>query len=124
MTQQRRVILQVIQDSSEHMTAEEIFMLARQQLPKLALGTVYRNLGLMVESGEILLITIPEQPNHYDKTTCEHDHFRCTECGRLYDMPQMRMMEVLSKELGMTVTGYHLSAEGICDTCKSGAQSA
>ena len=64
MTQQRRVILQVIQDSSEHMTAEEIFMLARQQLPKLALGTVYRNLGLMVESGEILLITIPEQPNH------------------------------------------------------------
>lgn len=118
MTQQRRVILQVIKESDEHMTAEEIFMLAKQQLPKLALGTVYRNLGLMVESGEVLLITLPEQPNHYDKTTKEHDHFRCTECGRLYDMPYINVMDVLSKELGMDVTGYHLSAEGICNKCK------
>lgn len=67
--------------------------------------------------GEILLITIPDQPNHYDKTTVEHDHFRCTKCGRLYDMPRMNMMNVLSNELGMKVTGYHLSAEGICSAC-------
>ncbi len=118
MTQQRRLILQIIKESTEHLTAEEIFLQAKKQLPKLALGTVYRNLGLMVESGEILLVTIPDQPNHYDKTTFEHDHFRCTTCNRLFDMPQFNMMEALSKELGMDVTGYHLSAEGLCVKCR------
>lgn len=47
MTQQRQVIYQIIKESKEHLTAEEIFLLAKQQIPKLALGTVYRNLGLM-----------------------------------------------------------------------------
>ncbi len=119
LTQQRRLILEIIRQSEEHLTAEEIFLEAKKQLPKLALGTVYRNLGLMAECGEVLLITIPDQPNHYDKTTCEHDHFRCTACNRLYDMPQFNMMAALSKELGMDVTGYHLSAEGVCHKCKA-----
>ncbi len=118
MTQQRRLILKIIKDSEAHLTAEEIFLQAKQQMPRLALGTVYRNLGLMVEAGEILLITLPEQPNHYDKTTVEHDHFRCTSCNQLYDMPHMDMMRALSRELGMEITGYHLSAEGICTKCK------
>lgn len=119
MTQQRQVILQIIRESAEHLTAEEIFMLAKQQLPKLALGTVYRNLGLMVESGEVALVSIPDQPNHYDKLTDEHDHFRCTVCNRLYDMPRLDVIPALSEALGMEVTDFHLSAQGVCSCCKA-----
>lgn len=124
MTQQRKVILEVIRENPEHLTAEEIYALAKHKLPKLALGTVYRNLGLLVQSGEVLLITIPDQPNHYDKTTVEHTHFRCTECNRLYDMPTMNIMQLLEEELGMEITGYHLSAEGVCSRCRNKKASA
>lgn len=117
MTNQRRLILEVIQNSTEHMTADQIYALAKEKMPNIALGTVYRNLGLMAQANEIMLIAIPDQPNHYDKNVVPHEHFHCTKCGRLYDLFDFNLIAPLTEKIGMQVTGYHLSVEGICSEC-------
>ncbi len=119
MTNQRREILRVIRESDEHLTAEQIYQEAKKTLPNLAVGTVYRNLGKMTEEGEIKCIVIPGKPNHYDKTTIEHDHFECLECGKLYDIIGLNLMEEIKGKLEMKVMGHQLNVYGLCKACAS-----
>ncbi|MBQ1216890.1 MAG: transcriptional repressor [Clostridia bacterium] len=118
MTQQRKIIYDIICNSPLHMTAEQIYAEAKRMRPSIAMGTVYRNLGLMAEAGEILRIEMPGRPDHFDKTVAPHHHCVCLKCGAVSDVPIPDLTELLEKHIGSPVTGYDLTVHVLCENCK------
>ena len=118
MTKQRAAILQAMMEGERHMNAEDIFNRAKQILPSLALGTVYRNLNQMCEEGEIFRIPVPGQPDHYDKNPVKHEHTYCERCGTLTDLQLPRLTQLLQESCpGMT--RYQLTVCNICEECRA-----
>ncbi len=117
MTRQREVIRQVILESCEHMTAERIYELAKRVMPSIAVGTVYRNLGKMVEDGELMHIAVPNAPDRYDINTNEHEHLICEKCGRMMDIEVGDIKSYLRQNSGVAITRYKLAVWGLCYDC-------
>ena len=86
MTKQRALILQIVQASEEHLTAEEIFMEAKKQMPTIALATVYNSLHYLCENRSIEKIGFTGQTDRYDKMLVRHDHRLCEQCGAISDV--------------------------------------
>ena len=86
MTKQKRVILDVLRSVNTHPTAEWIYQEARKEIPGLSLGTVYRNLNLLRDNGEIQELSYGSSQSHYDGCPENHYHFVCRECGRVFDV--------------------------------------
>ncbi len=118
MTRQRRMIYDIIKTSHEHMTAEQIYRRAKAQMPSIAMGTVYRNLGLMSDCGEIARIEMPGQPDRFDKTVTPHHHCICVGCGCVSDIPVPDLTAQLESSVGMPVEGYDLTVRILCDGCR------
>lgn len=122
-TNQRRIILEVMKDNYSHPTADEIYEQARKIDAHISRGTVYRNLGVLSESGEILKICVPNGSDHYDCNLHEHYHFCCAKCGKMYDVPgsinvETKMVsEVMAKD-GFVVNAHNLIFTGLCPDCK------
>ena len=119
MTRQRELIYDIIMSAPVHRTAEEIYDLARRQMPSLARGTVYRNLGILVQSGQIRKLEMPDAPARYDRGREPHPHLVCQRCGRMEDlvMPE-GLLEPLIQERDVAVTGYDLKLYHICPQCR------
>ncbi len=118
MTEQRRLITEIIQTTCSHMTAEQIFMAAKEHMPCIAMGTVYRNLGLMERDGEILRIAIPGEPDHYDRNTHQHEHMLCRKCGVLEDVALQGLLEHMNGMTKQQIDSYELALYGICEKCQ------
>lgn len=118
MTKHRKLILEIIKSSAGHMTADEIYTKAKQIQPSIAVGTVYRNLGLMTESGEIRRVIIPNAPDRFDKLTQPHDHLICQNCGALSDISVANLKGYLEKQTGIKIIGYDLNLRYFCDECR------
>lgn len=118
LTRQRKAILDVINSYPGHMTAEEIYLKAKQKMPTIAIGTVYRNLGVMVDAGQIRRITIPDSPDRYDRSTKPHEHLICKKCGEVHDVFITGLKDYLERQAGIEITGYNLNLEYICEKCK------
>ncbi len=118
MTRQRQLIFDIIAARPLHLTAEEIFEQAQTAMPGIARGTVYRNLGLMVEAGELRRLDMPQGPARYDRNPEPHAHLICQSCGRLEDLPLEGISETLSALAGEPVTGYDLKLYHLCKNCR------
>ena len=120
MTRQRQLIYNIITAAPEHRTAEEIYDLARAEMPTLARGTVYRNLGLLVQSGQIRKLEMPDAPARYDRECRPHPHLVCQVCGRVEDLPAPEgLLEPLALARGVALTGYDLKLYHICPACQA-----
>src|SRR5688500_2570446 len=84
LTGPRRVVLEVVRGTDSHPTAERVHEMVRRRLPRVSLGTVYRNLRLLVETG--LVKELPGPHARFDGNATDHHHFTCTECGRIVDV--------------------------------------
>ncbi len=122
MTRQRQLIFDLIMAAPEHRTAEEIYDLARAQMPSLARGTVYRNLGLLVREGQIRKLEMPDAPARYDRERRPHPHLVCERCGKVEDliMPD-GLLRPFALELGEDITGYDLKLYHLCPACRKKA---
>ncbi len=118
MTRQRELILNIIRSSDTHPTAEEIFRDAKKELPSIAYGTVYRNLSLMLDAGEIRLVEISDGSNRYDKNTEPHDHIICPLCGGVRDVFWGDLTPMLSEMSGERVLSYELNLRAVCEACR------
>lgn len=118
MTKQRSTIYHTIVSSEEHLTAEEIFTIVKKQLPSISLGTVYRNLGILAEQGEIRKITTALNKDVFDKTTKPHGHILCPICGRVKDYESAKLNRFFYEEFGDSLTSYNLTLNMVCDECK------
>lgn len=119
LTKQRKIILEIIKASSGHLTAEEIYARAKQIIPSIAIGTVYRNLGLMAEEGEIRRLPMHDKPDRYDKSAEPHEHLVCQECGEISDLFISGLQDYLKQQTGLEITGYDLNLKYICEKCRN-----
>ncbi|MCD7749241.1 MAG: transcriptional repressor [Oscillospiraceae bacterium] len=118
MTKQRRLVYEIISRAPEHHTAEEIYDIAKEQMPSLARGTVYRNLGILTEEGKIQRLEMPCAPARYDRNSRPHPHLVCQECGQVEDMTMPEgLLDPLTAGLG--ITGYDLKLFYVCAQCRA-----
>lgn len=117
MTKQRKIISEVIRSSTEHLTAEQIFLKAKKQMPSIAVGTVYRNLSLMVDDGEIMKIEILNAPDCYDKNAIMHHHIICDKCHHIEDISLEDLTPIIEKESGIKIISYDLNIHYVCQCC-------
>lgn len=118
MTKYPKQILQIIQTSRDHLTAEQIFQELRQIYPAVVRATVYNNLHKLWESGAIRKVVLEGQPDRYDRLE-RHDHLVCKECGRLADVTLSDLTQQLEKQLGMPILSYDLKMTYLCQACRS-----
>jgi len=120
MTRQRRVILEEIRKYNNHPAADEIYERVRKQLPRISLGTVYRNLEVLCEMGEIQRLELSGAVKRYDCIVNKHYHIRCVGCGRVDDAPIAPLNELEDDLYGTTVfeiIGHNLEFTGLCPQC-------
>ena len=86
LTKQRKVVLQVIQDAKEHLTANEIFENSKQLLPTISFATVYNSLRYLKDEGFIAEKNFGGGASRFDRMTERHDHALCNNCGKLVDL--------------------------------------
>lgn len=123
-TKQREVILRVLRGTRCHPTADWVYQEVRKELPNISLGTVYRNLKILTESGEALELSYGSSYSRFDGTASNHYHFVCERCGRVDDVPlpvdeeKDRQVEQL---MGVKVRRHRLEFYGLCAGCRAEA---
>lgn len=120
MTQQRRVILEELKSVVTHPSADEVYEMVRKRLPKISLGTVYRNLEQMVRDRMILKLDGGAQ-KRYDGASSPHHHFRCLACDEMIDLPMVPLDDIRKIIYALKefqVTSYELELTGLCPKCK------
>lgn len=125
-SRQRTLILQAVQRSCSHPNAEEIYREVQRQIPQISLGTVYRNLNLLEESGMIRRIHTGAGSDRFDGILVKHPHFICSCCKRVFDLAYRK--ETAPEQLagmfcadGSEIREIQIQALGICRDClKSG----
>ena len=122
MTAQRRLILKNLQRVGAHLTADEILHLVRRDLPKISLGTVYRNLEILSEHGLIKNVGQQGTERRFEGNMKLHYHIRCVSCGRIEDVPLepfSNLEEALRDMTDYEVIGHELEFKGLCPRCRA-----
>lgn len=119
-SRQRESIKASLMNRHDHPTADALYASIREEFPNISLGTVYRNLNLLVETGEIKKVTWGDGADHFDGNTTQHYHFVCTECNQVYDM-DFDTSEKLNQEAQKNAPGiidsHHVTFYGRCEHC-------
>ncbi len=118
-SRQRKLILDIVASRHDHPTADQIYLDVRTQDSKISRGTVYRNLGILSENGEIANVKVPAA-DRYDSRLDRHYHMFCTGCKRVFDVPleyQEQYDEQVEKETGFKISRHRLFFEGLCQEC-------
>lgn len=121
MTRQRRAILDELQSMRAHPTADDVYARVRRRLPRVSLGTVYRNLERLSADGVIRTLTLAGKQRRFDGSPEEHDHVRCVRCGRIDDVPTSPMgdaAERIRRTLSYDIIGRRLEFVGVCPKCR------
>lgn len=119
MTKYEIEILKIISDSSEHLSADEVFGIVKKKYPGVVKATCYNNLNKLTESGLIKRIVVENGSNRYDKTI-RHDHLVCRKCGRLKDVFLKDITSTLKEDLGQDIESYDLKIYWLCPECRKG----
>ena len=118
MTRQKRVILDIIRNSDRHLDAGGIYDEAKKVIPNIAVGTVYRNLNILAENGEIRKIDIVGKPARFDKTLRDHEHLYCVKCGELTDIDTDDIRRHIEEHCGISIVEFNLSMGHVCKNCR------
>ena len=119
-SKQREQIKQFLMTRKDHPTADAVYMAMRQRMPNISLGTVYRNLTMLAENGEILRLRVGDGVDHFDYDTSSHYHFVCSECGSVIDLDMENIdsiMEIAGAGFDGKITGHVTYFYGICGNC-------
>ncbi len=120
LTTQRQIILEELGKVTSHPTANEVYDMVRKRLPRIGLGTVYRNLELMADIGIILKLEVGGTQKRFDATIEPHYHIRCTSCNKVDDIA-MEVQEQINlaakKASNYIILGHHVEFSGICREC-------
>ena len=120
MTRQRAVILEELRKLTTHPTADELYQIVRAKMPRISLGTVYRNLCFLSDSGTILKLETPGNVKRFDGNVNPHQHIRCVSCGRVADVPgEVCLPDVQSMHVAgfSRVLSSRIEYDGICQAC-------
>ena len=119
-SKQRDMIMNSLMNRKDHPTADMVYTSVRQQNPNISLGTVYRNLTLLADSGEILRLRVGDGVDRFDADTSLHYHFLCKECGCVVDLEMdsiEAITEVAATQFKGRITGHSTFFYGTCEKC-------
>ena len=125
MTRQRQVILEELRKVNTHPSADEVYEMVRRRLPRISLGTVYRNLEVLCESGDIQKLELGCSFKRFDGVAHEHYHMRCLDCDRVIDAPPGFDVCITYKPKDspkFKIIGHKLEFIGICPACRNHLQ--
>lgn len=121
MKENIKIILDIIENSKDHLTAEQIYMLMGERNCKVALATVYNNLKILLNKGIVMKISVEGFPDRYDIAK-KHDHLVCKKCGKLSDLHLEDLTGILKDQLETEIDSYDLKINYICPQCRKGVK--
>lgn len=126
MTHQREIILEELNKSRTHPTADDLYGMVRTRLPRISLATVYRNLEQMSEAGLVRKLVFSGCQNRFDGVVKSHHHIRCRKCGKVADI-KARVSDlsehVMPEDCGYDDVSFVVEFTGICPDCRDNAVS-
>ena len=120
MTRQREVLIQELKKLRSHPTADDLYTRVQRRLPRISLGTIYRNLEVLCRFGLIQKIELAGKKKRFDGNLDEHCHIRCVRCGRVDDVPvkpDASIARRIRRKLKYRITGHRLEFMGVCPAC-------
>ena len=121
VTEYGKKILEIVESSHNHMTAEQVFEQLRQSCPRVVLATVYNNLNRLWKEDRIRKISMERSPDRYDRIQ-RHDHLVCKRCGRLLDIDLGDLTAQLERQAGVSILAYDLKLLYLCEECRKDQQ--
>ena len=120
-SRQREAIMNFLLTRKDHPTADVVYSSVRTEFPNISLGTVYRNLTLLADIGEIARLRLGDGIDHFDADTSPHYHFICKDCGSVIDL-DMSALEEVDKFNGTYLDGNLIAGHityfyGSCKNC-------
>ncbi len=121
-SKQRQLILDTLHSFAVHPTAEQLYEEVRKEMPSISLGTVYRNLNVLVEQQKIQRFDSPGEASvRYDGRNDDHSHLVCTTCNKVYDVDSYvfkNLDNTLSNLTGFRVEHHDIVLKGVCKECQ------
>lgn len=121
LTNQRKMIMEQLQSVTTHPTADEIYGMVREKMPRISLGTVYRNLEVLSSLGLVRKLENAAGQKRFDGDMTPHHHIRCEVCGKVGDIFDAPDISGIEQGLGTDfhITGFTLEFAGICPECRN-----
>ena len=123
LTRQRKLVLDILQESDEHLDAETIFQRARARDQAVSLATIYRALAYLKQHGLIDESRLGEEHGHFEaRPASPHFHFTCSGCGKVFELqaaPILAAIHRLGKSQGLAIDEVSLHLSGICPDCRA-----
>ena len=116
-TIQKDLVRNTVYEMRRHVTANEVYEFVKEFSPTIGKGTVYRNLDILVEEGNLRKVEVSDGPNRFDLTLKNHYHVRCVNCGEISDVDMDEILGLLEKihdTHGTDFLGYDILFKGIC----------
>ena len=122
-TRQRALVLEAVRSLHNHPTSADVYDAVREKHPSISRATVYRNLNVLTEQGEVLHIPVAGSADRYDFRCDCHYHAICRECGVVYDveMPSEDLLSSVRDTHGFLIEGFDIIFTGLCPDCADGA---
>ncbi len=121
-TVQREAILRVLRTCNTHPTADWVYDRVREMLPHVSKGTIYRNLRLLRESGEVSEIDLCGTISRFEGRCDPHYHFRCEQCGCVFDLSEPVHEDLdrkVEEQTGFSVRRHYMEFHGLCQDCRA-----
>jgi len=121
-SKQRDAIVRTLRNTTSHPTAERVYEQVKKEIPGVGLATIYRNLRLLSETGEIAEIATKAGTNHFDGNAEQHYHFRCDRCGGIFDLDEpvdKAIEDRVATRTGFKVMRHYVELGGLCLSCQS-----
>ena len=121
-SKQKLIVLNAVRTLCNHPTAEDVLFKAREEAKNISFSTVYRNLGILVDEGDLITISGTGSEVHYDHVLKNHCHIQCRICGKVRDVkyPAVDFKEISESDAsGFTVDGVCVTFTGICRQCRA-----
>ncbi|MDD5127371.1 MAG: transcriptional repressor [Dehalococcoidales bacterium] len=120
-SKQRETIARLLKSTTSHPSAIWIYEQVKKEIPHISLATVYRNLRILKQSGEIKEVCIADDTAFFDGNIRQHYHFRCDRCGKIIDLEEPADTEIetrIARKTGLKVTHHRLELGGLCLECQ------
>jgi Fur family ferric uptake transcriptional regulator len=122
LTPQRRLIVDILHETDQHLTSEEIIAHVQSKMPGVHKSTIYRTLELLEEAGCVFKSEMGDQFIYHHAEEGHHHHLVCSKCGKTVDCDEDLLVPVehsLADRYGFHVGFKHVVMSGICGQCKN-----
>jgi Fur family peroxide stress response transcriptional regulator len=119
-SRQRERILEIVRTTNIHPTASWIYERLKEEIPGLSMGTVYRNLNILIDQGFVRKIDFGSTFDRFEANIEPHYHFICEKCGEIFDLDlpiDASLNEMVNKKTQFSAKRHRIEFYGLCDRC-------